>query len=226
MIAKWAMSLDGKVATHSGESRWISSEASRKIVHGLRGRVDGIMIGVNTAIADDPMLTARPPGPRTAVRIVLDSDARLPADGRLVATAREVPVLVMVGRDAPDTRIERLQNAGCEVFPCDSRDRAERLVLAIHELGRRRLTNVLIEGGMGLLGGLFDLRNVDEVWSFIAPKVIGGDDAFTPVGGRGVKEIAAAAEIDVEETSFHGGDVLVRGLCRPNGANAVPAARR
>lgn len=216
MIAKWAMSLDGKVATHAGESRWISSEASRKIVHALRGRVDGIMIGVNTAIADDPLLTARPPGPRTAVRIVLDSAARLPADGRLVATAREVPVLVMVARDAPPARVERLRDAGCEVFQCDGDERQERLSVALQELGRRRLTNVLVEGGMGLLGGLFDARKVDEVWSFITPKVIGGEDAFTPVGGRGVKEIAAAADIDVEETSFHGGDVLIRGLCRPS----------
>jgi diaminohydroxyphosphoribosylaminopyrimidine deaminase/5-amino-6-(5-phosphoribosylamino)uracil reductase len=221
IIAKWAMSLDGKVATHSGESRWISSETSRKIVHELRSRVDGIMIGVNTAIADDPLLTARPPGPRTAVRIVLDSDARLTADGRLVATAREVPVLVMVGRAARDGDVRRLRDAGCEVFQCDGDDRQARLSLALHELGRRRLTNVLVEGGMGLLGGLFDLRKVDEVWSFIAPKVIGGEDAFTPVGGRGVKEIAAAAEIDVEETSFHGGDVLVRGLCRPKASTAI-----
>lgn len=216
MIAKWAMSLDGKVATHAGESRWISSEASRKLVHALRGRVDGIMIGVNTAIADNPLLTARPPGPRTAVRIVLDSEARLPANGRLIATAREVPVLVMVASDAPPARVARLREAGCEVFECDGDDRQARLAVALHELGRRRLTNVLVEGGMGLLGGLFDGGHVDEVWSFIAPKVIGGEDAFTPVGGRGVKEIATALDIDVEETSFHGGDVLVRGLCRPN----------
>lgn len=226
MIAKWAMSLDGKVATRTGESRWISSESSRKLVHELRGRVDGIMIGVNTAIADDPMLTARPPGPRTAVRIVLDSEARLPADGRLVATAREVPVLVMVGRHADAARVERLRDAGCEVFHCDGADRQPRLAMALHELGRRRLTNVLVEGGMGLLGGLFDARKIDEVWSFIAPKVIGGEEAFTPVGGRGVEEITSAAEIEVEQTSFHGGDVLVRGLCRPISADSSPTATR
>lgn len=213
MIAKWAMSLDGKVATREGASRWISSEESRRIVHGLRGRVDAIMVGANTAVADDPLLTARPPGPRQAVRVVLDSIARLPPESRLVATAREVPTLVMAGPDARDDTLSRLRENGCEVHVCDSGDRSARLHLALCELGRRKLTNVLVEGGPELLGALFDAGRIDEAWVFVAPKVIGGADAFSAVGGRGAATPDLASMIDVEETAFPGGDLFVRGLC-------------
>src|SRR6202035_228409 len=99
--AKWAMTLDGKIATRSGDSKWISNEASRRRVHSLRGRMDAILVGVGTALADDPLLTARPPGPRTAIRIVLDSQCRLPPTSALARTACEVPVLIAATTEAP-----------------------------------------------------------------------------------------------------------------------------
>src|SRR5439155_1363822 len=111
--AKWAMSLDGKIATATGESKWISNETSRRRAHELRGRMDAIIIGIGTALADDPLLTARPPGPRTACRVVLDSRGRLPLTSQLVKTSREIPTLVVT---TPNASTKQLEQAGCEVM--------------------------------------------------------------------------------------------------------------
>jgi diaminohydroxyphosphoribosylaminopyrimidine deaminase/5-amino-6-(5-phosphoribosylamino)uracil reductase len=214
VIAKWAMSLDGRVATAGRESRWISSEASRSAVHKLRGRVDAILCGIGTALADDPLLTARPAGPRQAVRVVLDGAARLPLASRLVQTAAEVPVLVAAGPDAPADRVAALRSAGCEVWQSDEGDRSTRLAALLAELGRRRCTNVLVEGGPGIVGGLADAALIDEVWAFIAPTLIGGNAAPGPVAGAGIAKLGDAAAIDVEAVESLGGDLLVRGLVR------------
>ncbi|NDC62392.1 MAG: bifunctional diaminohydroxyphosphoribosylaminopyrimidine deaminase/5-amino-6-(5-phosphoribosylamino)uracil reductase RibD [Planctomycetia bacterium] len=212
LIAKWAMSLDGHVATHSGESRWISSEESRAVVHRLRGRMDAIMVGIGTALADDPLLTPRPPGPRSPLRIVLDGRARLPPEGRLVQSAHAAALMVAVGPGAPAGRCTVLESAGAEVWRCADPDPAARLESLLAELGRRRLTNVLCEGGPHLLGGLFDRGLVDEVWTFIAPRLIGG--GVSAVAGRGVGLPADAARLEVEEVGRPGGDVFIRGLVR------------
>lgn len=195
VIAKWAMTADGKIATVTGDSRWISNEESRRRVHEIRGRMDAVAVGIGTVEKDDPLLTARPPGPRVAVRIVLDSQARLSLDSRLVRTAREVPVLVAVSaRAAPQAR-QRLVDAGCEVLECSGDSPGDRLVALLDELGRRRMTNVLFEGGSRILGELFDHHLVDEVHVFIAPKILGGKDGPTPVAGRGVNFVADAFAI-------------------------------
>src|SRR5204862_1918231 len=114
--AKWAMTLDGKIATRTGDSKWVSGGASRRIVHELRGRMDAVVVGIGTALADDPLLTARPPGPRRAVRVVLDGAARLPLTSQLARTAREVPVCVAVTDRAPADRRGALAGSGCEVL--------------------------------------------------------------------------------------------------------------
>ncbi len=214
MTAKWAMSLDGRVATAAGESRWISSEASRGIVHQLRGRMDGILCGIGTALADDPLLTARPAGPRQPLRIVLDGTARLPLESRLVRTAREAPVLVAAGPSAPADRVRALEAAGCEVWQCLAVSPRERLESLLAELGSRRLTNVLVEGGPTVLGSLADAQAIDEVWAFIAPSIIGGEAAPSPVAGMGIASLASAASIEIEHTEHPGGDLFVRGVVR------------
>lgn len=185
VLAKWAMSWDGKIATSRGDSRWISSAASRQIVHQLRGRVDAILIGRGTAEADDPLLTARPTGPRRATRVVLDSNARLSLQSQLVRTARDVPVLLATGPGAAAERSQHLEAAGCEIWSGSTADPGERLRELLQELGRRGMTNVLVEGGAAVLGTLLDQQLVDEVHVFIAPKIIGGRDAPSAVGGRG-----------------------------------------
>jgi diaminohydroxyphosphoribosylaminopyrimidine deaminase/5-amino-6-(5-phosphoribosylamino)uracil reductase len=215
IIAKWAMTLDGKLATHTGDSQWISTELSRAVVHQLRGRVDAVMVGSSTARADDPLLTARPAEhadlKRTATRIVVDSAASLALDSRLVQTAHYVPVLVAAATDAPDDACQRLVDAGVGVFRCAGETHEARLCALLDELGRRQMTNLLVEGGSRLLGTLFDLRAVDEVHVFIAPKIAGGAAAPSPVGGAGVAKMAdviALADITIEEL---GGDVYVHG---------------
>jgi diaminohydroxyphosphoribosylaminopyrimidine deaminase / 5-amino-6-(5-phosphoribosylamino)uracil reductase len=211
IIAKWAMTLDGKIATYTGESRWISNEQSRQVVHALRGRVDAVIIGRETARRDDPLLTARPPGPRTALRVVLDSGASLSLESRLVRTARNVPVLVAVGPEAAAGDRARLGNASCEVVLCAGPTPAERLNFLWAELGRRRMTNVLVEGGGRLLGSLLDARAIDEVHAFIAPKLLGGAGAPGPIAGEGIAAMSAALSLQELQVQQLGGDVYVRG---------------
>ncbi|MGA2797953.1 MAG: bifunctional diaminohydroxyphosphoribosylaminopyrimidine deaminase/5-amino-6-(5-phosphoribosylamino)uracil reductase RibD [Thermoguttaceae bacterium] len=211
IIAKWAMSLDGKMAAAGGESRWISNEQSRKVVHKLRGRMDAIIVGRETALKDDPMLTARPPGPRTALRVVLDTRASLSLDSQLVRTAAEAPVLVAVGNEAPASNRRRLSDAGCEVFEFVGETHIDRLHGLLEELGRRRMTNVLVEGGGRVLGSLLDARQIDEVHVFIAPKLIGGSQAAVPFAGGGIERMSEALCIDAPEVEKIGDDVYVRG---------------
>ncbi len=192
VIAKWAMTLDGKIATVSGESRWISNSASRQVAHRLRGRVDAILVGRGTAEADDPLLTARPPGTRTATRVVLDSDAVLAATSHLVRTAHEVPVLVASRPEAPAENVRRLTDAGVEVFPCAGSSGSQRVSALLDEMGRRKMTNVLVEGGSRLLGSLLEAHQIDEVHAFIGAKLLGGEAAPSPVGGGGIAQIASA----------------------------------
>jgi len=211
VIAKWAMTLDGKLATHAGDSRWISGEASRAIVHRLRGRVDGILIGRGTAAADNPQLTARPPGARVARRIVVDSLATLDLESHLVRTAREVPVIVAVAAAAPDARRQALSGAGCEVLVCEGDSPAARLTWLLHDLGRRRMTNLLVEGGGQLLGSLLDAGQIDEVHAFVAPKIVGGQQASSPIGGVGIARMSEALQLADCQIRPSGEDVYLSG---------------
>ena len=211
VIGKWAMTLDGRTATRTGSSRWISNDESRRIVHALRGRVDAIVVGRATARTDDPLLTARPPGPRTALRVVVDSRATLSSQSQLVRSAREVPVLVAAGPNAPLGDRRRLADAGCEVFICEADSHAGRLRKLLEELGRRRLTNVLVEGGGQLLGGLLDDRQIDEVHVFVAPKLIGGESARSPIEGGGITEMGDALRLDSPQWKQLGDDLYLTG---------------
>jgi diaminohydroxyphosphoribosylaminopyrimidine deaminase/5-amino-6-(5-phosphoribosylamino)uracil reductase len=206
---KWAMSLDGKIAAKTGDSKWISNEASRRRVHELRGRMDGILVGIGTALADDPLLTARPPGPRAACRIVLDQHARLPLDAQLVRTARQVPTLVAVVTGQGNG----LRSAGCEVLvlPPDEKGRPDILAL-LDELGRRRWTNILVEGGAGVLGTFFDRHAVDEVHVFVAPKQIGAASAKSPVAGDGHETMAQSGAWITDTIENLDGDAYLRYL--------------
>ena len=185
VISKWAMTLDGRIATAAGESRWISNEVSRRRVHELRGRMDAILVGSGTARTDDPRLTARPPGPRTPLRVVLDSHGRLGADSQLVQTLEEAPLLVVVGPHAAAKEKQRLADLGVEVFACTSPTATEQIDEVLEELGRRRLTNLLVEGGAGVLGAFYDAAAIDEVHAFIAPRIVGGAGAPGPPRRQG-----------------------------------------
>ena len=217
VIAKWAMTLDGKIATRSGYSKWISGEAARQVGHQLRSRVDAIIVGRKTAQLDDPHLTARPEGTsaaRVPTRIVLDSMASLPSFSQLVRTSPQIPTLIATGPEAPEKELRRLAAAGCEVLPFAPPSHYERLIHVLDELGRRRMTNVLVEGGSHLLGSLFDARQIDEVHVFIAPKLFGGQKARSPIRGAGIEQIADALAIDHPKIQTIGDDLYVSGHLR------------
>lgn len=211
VIAKWAMTLDGKIAARTGDSKWVSGEESRRRVHKLRGRVDAVIVGRGTVAADDPSLTARPPGPRTATRVVLSASGELPERCRLRATAREVPVLVAT---ANESKLAGWSADGAEVLALPTGDGGVSLDALLTELGRRRMTNVLVEGGAGVLGAFLDARAVDEVWAFVSPKLVGGAGP-SPVGGRGVEQIAEALQAAETIVERVGEDVLITAKLSP-----------
>jgi diaminohydroxyphosphoribosylaminopyrimidine deaminase/5-amino-6-(5-phosphoribosylamino)uracil reductase len=215
IIAKWAMTLDGKIATRSGQSRWISGHAAREIVHRLRGRVDAILVGRGTVEADDPLLTARPPGPRIATRVVLDSLAAMPLASQLVRTAGQAPVLVAASSEAPVERCDALRAAGCEVCTFEGNS-TERVVKLLKELAKRGMTNVLVEGGGRVLGSLLEAGQIDEVHVFVAPKLVGGEAAATPIGGQGIGDLSQALQLDEPRIEQLGTDVYVSGRVRRN----------
>ena len=211
VIAKWAMTLDGKIATHTGDSQWISSDASRQVVHTLRGKMDAIMAGSVTCLTDDPLLTARPPGPRTAARVVIDSAATIPVDSQLVQTATDIPTLIAVHAKASQKKQDELIAAGCELLVSDDDSHLGRLNALLAELGRRRWTNVLVEGGGTTLGALMEIGQIDEVYAFISPRLVGGKTATTPIAGDGVAQIADALKLDSLSVGTIGDDICVHG---------------
>lgn len=212
VIAKWAMTLDGKLATHTGDSQWISGEESRAIVHQLRGRMDAIVVGRGTAEQDDPLLTARPAGARIPTRIILDSQAVLALDSQLVRTSSDAPVLVAAAANAPETRCHALREAGVEVWqsPPAAMTASERWLALLDELGRRRMTNILVEGGAKVLGALLDAGEIDEVHAFIAPRLVGGSGP-SPLAGQGLSTMAKALSLANPQIEQLGPDVYVHG---------------
>lgn len=211
VIAKWAMTLDGRIATRQGSSRWISGEPARAVVHRLRGRVDAILVGRGTVAADDPLLTARPAGARTATRIVLDSNARLSPDSQLVRTVHSAPLLVAASPDAPLGHVQRLREAGCEVLVLQNGSQDDRLAVLLDELGRRRMTNLLVEGGSRVLGSLFDARLIDEAHVFVATKLVGGFEAPGPIAGTGIERMRHAATLRNTHIQQVGHDLYLAG---------------
>jgi diaminohydroxyphosphoribosylaminopyrimidine deaminase/5-amino-6-(5-phosphoribosylamino)uracil reductase len=210
VVAKWAMTLDGKTAVSSGDSRWISSDQSRTLVHELRGRMDGIVVGIGTVDSDDPLLTARPPGPRLPARIVLDSAGRLPISSQLVRTAREVPVLVAVSDRATESSRKRLSDHGCEIIAVPGTGRVN-VGSLLTELGRRGMTNIVVEGGGRVVGSFLDEGHVDAIEAFVAPVVEGGDHARSAVRGKGREFMGDSLRLRDVDISQVGGEVLIRG---------------
>jgi len=190
---KWAMSLDGKTATRSGQSRWISNQRSRILAHKLRAVSDVVMVGVGTVLADDPLLTARLfPPQRQQKRVVVDSRGRTPLTSAVVLTARETPTIIATTRYCPRERAEALRKAGCRLVKLRSKQKRVDLKALLSWLGKRDATNVLVEGGGNIAASLIEANLADRIICFIAPVIIGGADAVTPVEGTGVEEVEQA----------------------------------
>src|SRR5436305_2649355 len=194
VLFKSAMTLDGKVATHSGDSKWISGEESRRRAHMWRGECDAVAVGIGTALADDPQLTARVEGvARQPRRIVFDSLGRLPLESQLVQGARQVPMTVVVSRAAPRTATDALETHGADVIVATGENEPARVRSALDQLGSAGVGSILLEGGPHLAGAFFDVAEIDEIRLFLAPVVLGGRTARDPLEGEGVEMIAEAS---------------------------------
>lgn len=215
VIAKWAMSADGKIATRGLESRWISCPESREVVHSLRGRVDAVVVGARTARRDDPLLTCRRAEKRrTATRVVMCGSIAPEVPSRLVQTASDVPVLLAHAEgNCPDGLSEAVE-AGCRALPLRPYGPEDRCVdpgALLEALAARDAVNVLVEGGGAVLGSFFDRGLVDRVMAFVGPVVVGGSDAVSAVAGSGVEAMEDAPQLRRVEIETPGRDVLLTG---------------
>ena len=210
VLFKSAMTLDGKVATRTGDSKWISSEPSRQLAHHWRAECDAVAVGIGTALADNPQLSARFEGvPRQPRRVVFDSLARLPLDSKLVADARRTSLTVVVSRAAPRAATDALEAHGAEVIVATGEHEPARVRSALEQLGNDGVGSILLEGGPHLAGAFFDADEVDEIRLFLAPIVLGGKTGRDPLEGEGSELIADASRALSFECEHIGVDLLV-----------------
>lgn len=214
MLCKWAMTLDGKTAAPTGEARWISGPEARKKTHELRARCDGVMVGFRTAQIDDPELTVRHVDGKQPIRIVVDPLGEIDDDSNLVRTALQAPTWLLASEDVDARRTGRLQDLGVTVIHVATAEGPRRLHLAqaFRELRRRGLRRVLVEGGGGLVAQMFAWDAVDQVLAFVAPKIIGGRFAPTPVAGEGHPFMAEAWRLRDVQCEPFGADFAISGF--------------
>lgn len=209
--AKWAMSIDGRISADSGHSKWISCEESRQLVHELRGRMDAILTGAGTVRMDDPLLTARPPGPRRPLRVIFDATGQtITPKSRLVQSSADGPVLVCVTDVCSSEQQLWLRSLGLEVFSSGSGERVDP-VEVLAELGRRGMTHVFLEAGPRILGSFFNEQLVDEIHVFVSMKIIGGQRRASAVAGRESLQVPTLDQLRNLRTRHIGRDVLFEG---------------
>jgi diaminohydroxyphosphoribosylaminopyrimidine deaminase / 5-amino-6-(5-phosphoribosylamino)uracil reductase len=216
VMFKSAMSLDGKVATRSGDSKWISGERSRERVHDWRAASDAVAVGIGTALADDPLLTARVGGsgsetlaPRQPRRVVFDSLAKLPLGSRLLDDTATSPLTVVVSRAAPRTATDALNTRGVEVICATGENEQARVRSALDQLGASGVTSMMLEGGPKLAGVFLDAGEIDEVRLFVAPLLLAGRGARDPLESDGAETIADAVRALTLQCDRIGEDLLV-----------------
>ena len=205
---KYAMTADGRIATVTGASRWITGEKAREHVHRIRNRYASILVGINTVLADNPMLDCRLPGGVNPLRIVLDSALRIPPESQLVQTARDIPLMVVCG-NAPAEKKEQLEKLGAEVLPLLGADGRADLKALVAELGRRGVDSLLIEGGSQVHYSALKAGIVNYVYSYVAPKIFGGQKALGPVSGAGAQQVADAFQLCRRNVQLLGDDILI-----------------
>jgi diaminohydroxyphosphoribosylaminopyrimidine deaminase/5-amino-6-(5-phosphoribosylamino)uracil reductase len=214
VTAKFAMSLDGKITTHTGDSQWVTGLESRGLVQRMRQECDAVMVGINTVLADDPQLTAREvsgtPRERQPLRVVLDSHTRTPPGSRMLREPGSTLIFTLAG--ASPAKVQELERAGTVVVPTSAGpDGRVDLQEVLSELGRRDVVSLLVEGGGIVLGSLFDNGLVDKLHAFIAPVIIGGEGAASPVAGRGILRLADAWRLERTRLEAVGSDWLITG---------------
>ena len=206
---KYAMTADGRIATVTGASKWITGEEARCHAHGLRNRYAAILVGKNTVLADDPMLNCRLPGGVNPLRIVLDSHLCIPVESHLVQTAREIPLMVVCGSEVSAEKKAQLEKLGAEVLCLPGADGRPDLVALVRELGRRGVDSLLIEGGSQVHYSALKAGIVNHIYSYVAPKIFGGERALGPVSGAGAAQVADAFRLCPGRTQLLGSDILI-----------------
>jgi diaminohydroxyphosphoribosylaminopyrimidine deaminase/5-amino-6-(5-phosphoribosylamino)uracil reductase len=194
ITAKWAQSIDGKIATRINDSMYISSKESREEAHAMRNAADAVLVGSGTILADNPQLTCRIEGGRDPIRVVTDRLAITPPEARIFTVGKS-KVWIAVTDKAPALRVETLKRAGAEIFRIPDREGHSDLKVLMATLGARGVTSVLMEGGGGIMAGGFEAEIVDKVVIYVAPKIIGGERAPGPVGGAGIQTLAEARQL-------------------------------
>ena len=208
VVIKYAMTMDGKIATRTGDSQWITGDAARQRVHQDRHRYSAIMAGVGTVLADDPLLTCRMGGGKNAVRVICDSHLRTPPDSRIVRTAREVPTILAAAAPPPERR-KALEDAGCQVWDLPGPEGRVDLNALMDRLGARGIDSVLLEGGGALNWAALHSGIVQKVQAYIAPKLFGGTAAKSPIAGLGVETPAQAVRLVRTTVTQIGEDFLL-----------------
>lgn len=208
VVLKYAMTLDGKIATRTGASRWVTGEQARRRVHEDRNRYRAILVGVGTVLADDPLLTCRVEGGRDPVRVVCDSHLRTPLDAHLVRTAQQTPV-ILATLCADAARKAAYEAAGCQVWTLPAHEGRVSLPALMERLGGEGIDSVLIEGGAAVHGAALESGIVDRVQAYLAPKLFGGADAPSPIGGQGVALPDEAVRLKNSRITRLGEDFLI-----------------
>lgn len=211
VTAKWAMTMDGKIATRSGDARWISGDESRKEVHIDRGCTGAIIVGTGAIERDDPLLTARADIGRQPIRVAIDRDLQIGLDRQLVKTAGDSPVFVYCAEDAPEEKQAQLEDAGVYLILLPRHENHLMWYEVLRDLGERNVTSAIIEGGGGLFASAFQEQAIDRVKIFVAPKIFGGEGATTPVEGPGVPNVERAITFSDVKTRTLGDDVVIEG---------------
>lgn len=215
VILKIAATLDGRIATRTGESQWITGEESRRFVHRLRDQVDGVVVGIGTIMKDDPLLTTRLPGGRDPFRIILDSELRIPENARVFGSNPERVILATTQR-APKEKLERLEQKVGRILICDSRKGKVDLKILLSKLGEMEITSLLVEGGSQVNGAFFDERLMDKVFLFLSPKWFGDPLALGIFSGKGVEELQKVLPLKEITLRKIGEDLLVEGYPEKN----------
>lgn len=207
---KYAMTLDGKIATAGGESKWITGDDAREHVHQLRHRYAAIMVGIGTVLADDPMLNARIPNGNDPVRVICDSKLRIPEQSQIVQTANQIKTIIAtISND--EEKIKKLEQKGITIIKTTSENDRVNLRQLLKQLRQLEIDSVLIEGGGILNESLIKSGCVHKVYAYIAPKLFGGEKAKTPVEGEGIKKISDAIVFDELKATKLGSDILLEG---------------
>lgn len=214
VIMKTAMTLDGKIASVSGASKWITGEAARLEVHKLRNSVSAIMTGIGTVLSDDPLLTCRIEGGVTPKRIIVDSHLRIPLSAKVLLDQEKAPTIIAAIENAPANKLQQLQNLGITVLTIPEYMGRVNLKLLIKRLGELNIDSVLLEGGSNVNYSALEQDIVDKVQFYIAPKIIGGETAKTPVGGLGIADLKDSFNIHSLNIKQFGKDILIEGYIR------------